>query len=53
MPTTISDAPELSVHPGTILERELSRAENELTDLGKPRRALIFEKHRARLEGLY
>ncbi|HEU4578274.1 MAG TPA: AMP-binding protein [Polyangiaceae bacterium] len=36
-----------------ILERELSSAENELTELGKPRRALIFEKHRAQLEGLY
>ena len=36
-----------------ILERELSRAENELTDLGKPRRQVIFDKHRARLEALY
>ena len=36
-----------------ILERELSSSENERTALGKPRREVIFEKHRARIEALY
>jgi long-chain acyl-CoA synthetase len=36
-----------------ILERELSSAENELTELGKPRRSVIFENHRGQLERLY
>jgi long-chain acyl-CoA synthetase len=37
----------------SVLERELSHAENELTELGKPNRELLFEKHSARLAALY
>lgn len=37
----------------SVLERELSGAEGELTELGKPRRELLFEKHQARIAALY
>jgi long-chain acyl-CoA synthetase len=37
----------------SVLERELSSAENELTELGKPRHELLLGKHRQRIEALY
>lgn len=37
----------------SVLERELSSADGELTELSKPRRGVLFAKHRAKLEALY